>query len=166
MRKPNHKELLEMIGVIAVIGSLIFVGLQLMLDRRLALADTYSFSADGRRSDTRTKLESDAYMSLQDKLWAAGVRPLWWNEELSTTDVGMLDSGADIMAAYLETRLGFLDHDEVYYQYQQGLLPQVYWDGAKQALAKYLKDPFKRAVILDQAAPLQTIVSELLQEID
>ena len=136
-----------------------------MLDRRLATANTYSFSVDGRRNDTRAKLESDAYMSLQNKLWTNGVRPSWWSEELSTTDIGVLDSGADIMAAYLETRLSFLDQDEVYYQYQQNLIPQSYWDGAKQSLKKSLTDPFERAVILDQIAPVRTIVDELINEL-
>jgi hypothetical protein len=166
MQKFNHKALMEVIGVFAVVASLIFVGLQLMLDRRIASAATYSISADGRRSDTRAKLESDAFMTLQENLWEIGVRPTWWSEELSTTDIGKLDSGSDIFAAYLEVRLAYLDRDEVYHQYQNNLLPIIYWEGAKRAVERDLRDPFKRAVILSQNAPLRTVVNQLIIEID
>jgi hypothetical protein len=65
----NGRQVTEFLGLFAVVASLLFVGLQLSLDRKLALADSYSFTNEGRRSDARSMLESDPYMELQSKFW-------------------------------------------------------------------------------------------------
>jgi len=58
--KSINKQTIELIGVIGIIASLIFVGIQLILDRRLALAEMYAFRAEARQANLRTYLESES----------------------------------------------------------------------------------------------------------
>ena len=55
----TNKEIIEAIGILSIIASLIFVGLQLRLEGRLALADAYATRAESRMSTLRALLESE-----------------------------------------------------------------------------------------------------------
>ena len=59
-RKLSNRELAEIVGVLAVVASLVFVGLQLMLDRKIASGEQYSARAMARQSMLQSYLESDA----------------------------------------------------------------------------------------------------------
>ena len=78
----DTKRLIEYVGVLTVVASLLFVGMQLYLDRQIASAEQYQNRAESRKSDLRTLLESDAYLTLSAERWDAGNRPRWWNEEI------------------------------------------------------------------------------------
>ena len=60
--KGSKKELVEIVGIFAVVASLILVGMQLQLDRKVALAEQYSNRAESVKADRRVILESDALM--------------------------------------------------------------------------------------------------------
>ena len=75
--KTNQARLFEFIGVIAVVLSLLFVGMQLMFDRRVAMGEQYFNRAEARRADIRSRIESDAYMSDRVNRWENGDRPGW-----------------------------------------------------------------------------------------
>lgn len=51
--KASKKELVEIVGIFAVVASLIFVGMQLQLDRKVALAEQYSNRAESVKADRR-----------------------------------------------------------------------------------------------------------------
>ena len=72
-------------GLMGVIGSLIFVGIQLRLESRVALADQYFNRAESRMATFRSRLESDHWVANQIEGWERGERPNWWNEGLETT---------------------------------------------------------------------------------
>jgi hypothetical protein len=120
--KETNKEFLEAAGVIAVVTSLIFVGVQLYFDRNVAMADSYSNTIESRKADARAKLESDTFMGLQDTLWELGKRPDWWSDVLESTESQSLETGSEIMAQFFELELRYLEFDSVYYRHQQGLI--------------------------------------------
>jgi hypothetical protein len=70
------------------------------------------------------------------------------------------------MSAYLELRLKYLSIDQTYYQYQQDMVPELFWRGARRVLKDALMGPFNRAVILDQSSLIVSVVRELITEID
>ena len=57
MKYPSWREIAELIGVTAIVASLIFVGLQLQQDRRIGLADTVAMRAE--TTATITQLVND-----------------------------------------------------------------------------------------------------------
>ena len=57
MKSGNWKDIAELIGIAAIVASLLFVGIQLQQDRRIALSDSLSNWSD--RADTISELISD-----------------------------------------------------------------------------------------------------------
>jgi len=164
--KKTNKELLEAVGVIAVVTSLIFVGVQLYFDRNVAMADSYSNAIESRKADVRAKLESDTFMRLQDTLWELGKRPDWWSDVLESNASQSLETGSEIMAQFFELQLRYLEFDSVYYRYQQGLITDLYWDGVRKAIKEALRDPYTRAIYANRSSILWWTIQELVMEID
>lgn len=164
--KFNNKEILEIAGAATVIASVAFVGLQLKLDRDVALADSFTDGIESRKEDIRAKMESDTFMLMQNELWEAGVRPEWWSISLENSESNYLDSGAQTMARFYEADLDYLELERIHFRYNQGLIDQDYWNGAKAALRALLTDPFRRAVFLSRGSRLSETVNELIAEID
>ena len=76
------KQSIEVIGILGVIASLTFVGMQLMLDRQVALADQYFNRTESRLATVRSQLESEAYIDLMVMQWENGSRPAFLSGEL------------------------------------------------------------------------------------
>ena len=164
--KFSSKEMLEIAGAATVIASVAFVGLQLKLDRDVALADSFSDGIESRKDDIRSKMESDTFMLMQQALWEAGVRPAWWSTVLENSESKHLASGAQIMARFYEVDLDYLELERIHFRYNQGLIDQDYWNGAKATLKSFLTEPFRRAVFLSRGSRLSETVNELIEEID
>lgn len=162
----NNKEILEIAGAITVVSSLAFVGLQLKLDRDVALADAFSNGIESRKEDIRAKMESESYMLMQETLWLAGERPQWWPDALESTESKNLDSGAQIMARFYEVNLDYLELESISFRFEQGLIDDQYWSGAEDTLRGFLADPFRRAVFLSRRTGLSETVNEMIAEID
>ena len=82
--KTNIKQTIEIIGFAAVVVSLIFVGIQLRLDSRVALADQYAFRSESVKNDLRSRIESEDFLEMEVKRWENGSRPPWWTEEIAS----------------------------------------------------------------------------------
>ena len=61
--KLTTRQIIESIGLFSIVASLIFVGVQLRLDGRIALAEVYSMRTESRRADLRAILESEIALS-------------------------------------------------------------------------------------------------------
>jgi hypothetical protein len=164
--KLGNKEFLEIAGAIALVGSLAFVGLQLKLDRDVALAQSFSDGIESRKEDIRAKMESESYMLMQETLWESGQRTPWWPSVSESYESKTLSSGAQIMARFFEVELDYLELESLYFRFEQGLIEENHWLGAKQLLTSFLTDPFRRAVFLNRGSSLSETVSELIAEID
>jgi hypothetical protein len=164
--KLSNKDFLEIAGAIALVGSLAFVGLQLKLDRDIALAQSFSDGIESRKEDIRAKMESESYMLMVETLWESGQRPRWWLNASESYESKTLSSGPQIMALFFEVELDYLELENLYFRFEQGLMDVNYWLGAKQLLSSFLNDPFRRAVFLDRGSALSETVNQLVAEID
>ncbi len=162
----SKKELLEIAGAIALVASLAFVGLQLKLDRDVALAQSFSDGIESRKEDIRAKMESESYMLMQETLWESGQKPQWWSNASESYESKTLSSGSQIMARYFEVELDYLELENLYFRFEQGLIEADHWLGAKALLRSFLYDPFRRAVFLDRSSSLTEIIVVLVAEID
>ena len=162
--KLSNKEILEIAGAIALVASLAFVGLQLKLDRDVALAQSFSDGIESRKEDIRAKMESESYMLMQETLWESGQRPQWWSNVSLSYESNTLKSGAQIMARFFEVELDYLELENLYYRFQQGLIEEDHWLGAKRLLTVFLADPFRRAVFLSRSSSLSETINEIMAE--
>lgn len=168
--KASKKELVEIAGIFAVVASLIFVGMQLQLDRKVALAEQYSNRAESVKADRRMILESDALMQYYEDSWALGWRPAYWDEDREIA--GHLKKGAfsvrSVIAAIVEDQLSIIGYDTVYFQYRQGLLDEELWSGLRGGLKRAMaQNELTRAVFAHHArSTIRPVVEELLREIE
>ena len=162
----TNKELLEFAGAVTVVASLAFVGLQLKLDRDVALAQSFSDGIESRKEDIRAKMESESYMLMQETLWESGQRPQWWPGVVESYESENLNSGAQITARFFEVELDYLELENLYFRFEQGLIEEDHWLGAKALLSSFLGDPFRRAVFLSRSSSLSETIAELVSEMD
>ena len=63
----RSRDTIEFVGLIAIVGSLVFVGLQLRQDRVVAEANQYQARAEMRLGNIRALLESDSAIPVMTK---------------------------------------------------------------------------------------------------
>ncbi len=164
--KLSTKQFIEIVAIFGVIASLIFVGMQLKLDRKVAQSDQYFNRAESRKADLRAFIESEAYMQTHDLWWEIGRRPSWWTDELEKNNQDYGANGRMVRAGILETLIGFIHLDSIYYLYQQDLLEEEIWIAARESIESGLNDPFIRSVYLNEGIdlPLRGEVERLISE--
>ena len=123
------RQLIELIGIFALVASLIFVGLQLSLDRRIAMAEQYFNRSESVKSDFRTYMESEVFFLDQEERWALGERPSYWdnNSEIAKRVADGEISVSSVWSQILSAQLEIIGFDNIYYQYKQSLIDEDFW---------------------------------------
>ena len=118
--KINPKELFEAAGVVSIVASLIFVGLQLRLETRLATAEIYSQRTEQRLGALQTLLESEVALR---ELVAARENPQSTFRIPSAWTV----EGDPILteARRIRNEMNFVLFDNIFYQNSLGLIEDV-----------------------------------------
>ena len=127
--KNDIRSTIEIIGIFGVIASLIFVGMQIMLDRRIAMAEQYSNRAESEKADIRARLESEDYFNMREEEWMGGIRPFWWTENSEVANQ-ISEGRKSVRSLFFEiesVRLILIGYDNEYYQYELGLIAEDYW---------------------------------------
>jgi len=168
--KASKKEIVEIVGIFGVVASLVFVGMQLMLDRKVALAEQYIDRAESAKADRRVALESEYLMRYYEELWALGWRPSFWDEDwvlAHRVEEGTI-SVRSVLAAMIEDQLAIIGYDSVYFQYQQGLLDEEMWNELRSSMKRGMaRDELKREVYKRRARiTIRPVVEEVLREIE
>ena len=84
MKNTRLKEIVEIVAVISIVASLIFVGLQLMLDREIASTESVAKASDGRKQMAELIADNSG-------IWVNGLA----NNLQSDTDAIVFDSIAE-----------------------------------------------------------------------
>lgn len=168
--KASKKDIVEIAGIFAVVASLIFVGMQLMLDRKVALAEQYFNRAESVKADRRAALESDDLMRFYEERWALGWRPSYWDEEWEVAR--RVQEGThrvrSVLAIIVDQQLAIIGYDSVYFQYQQGLIDEELWNGLRTTLKRSMvRNELSRAIYQSHARTnLRPVIEEILREIE
>lgn len=170
MKQAKLRDWLEIVGIFAVVASLIFVGMQLLLDRKVALAEQYSSRAESAKADRRSALESQDSMQYFEELWALGEKPSYWNEDweiAKRVDDGTL-SVKSVFAEIIGLQLDIIGYDSVYFQYQQGLLDEELWNQLRAGMKRIMaRDELTRVVYERHArSTIRPVIEEVLREIE
>ena len=132
MRKIDIQDLIQLLGMVGIIGSLIFVGLEMRQSQMIAQA--------GQQQD-RTAI----FFSLIGSNNEAGVD---WQSTVYEADVAKSES---YTSTEIVRRNNFHAHlftyENDYFQYMQGLMPQQVWDAKLVALEFFYNQCDMRAIM-------------------
>jgi len=131
---------LQVIGMAAIVASLIFVGLQLKLSQEIAIAAQYQARSDSLREQFSAFLESEAGMrvigtDLLGDMLASDSVPVevkTWASEQPVEELAFRAIGA-----YVSLK----SYDNLYFQYQSGFLSDEAWTAMRAQLRDGLQDP-------------------------
>ncbi|NKB32431.1 MAG: hypothetical protein GKR91_04970 [Pseudomonadales bacterium] len=167
--KLNQQQVIEIVGVSAVVISLAFVGLQLYLDRQVVIASQYSERSESMKSDIRMRLESESYMLYQTKLGEGSVRPEHWTEAQESLVESFNFTASEIVVFQADQQLYMYQFDNLYFQYKQGLLEPEDWIIYRNNLKTRMRNPIARAEFQSRYrtfASLVEIFPAIVEELD
>lgn len=164
MKVPS-KRLAELLGMLAVVASLVFVGLQLMLDRRVAIAAQFHNRSKLGHVSFVSQFENEPFIQMQAHQWENGFLPDWWNAGIEKYRSERSLTLKDIVRLELLVRTELLRYNNNFYQYSQGLLDRDnYLTGLRNYFSvRMAQDPLFRAVALSPG-PMEPGFIELIQE--
>jgi hypothetical protein len=124
----------EFLGLATLAASLVFVAFQMQQDRKIALAELNSSQLEMFASRLNAGLESDAYLSMHDKLYGTKA---WNSAELSKLEVAAAEIDAQIWMTYMEM---------AYEHYGAGMGSEAAWLELQIEIKAMLDRPAYRAV--------------------
>jgi len=149
------RTIVETVGVLAIVGSLIFVGVQLKQDRLIAEATQHQARAEMSLGNRRATLESETALTALAKLRSEGFDSLGNVEKEAVLQMSIMRIVVD---------------QNNYHQYQLGLLGESYWAGARKRIKDRLREDAFRSIYsavlpsMDENHAL--LVNEMLTELD
>ena len=167
MIKSDWKAIAELIGIAAIVASLIFVGLQMKQSHEIAIADQYQSRADAAIQHYDNQLLSESvidYRAIQFMELA----------QKADTDADLIEAidtyGADTVSlAYLRWRSNMTVFDNYHFQYEQGFLTENAWLAFENRLRYVLMPRVHTAFWGWQAGyfreSFQAVCAELVKEI-
>ena len=154
MKSGRLENWLQIIGLFGVIGSLMFVGLQMKQDREIAMAEMW-------QARTATVAEYSASMAGNEMVMSAFA-------ENSDPVLG-IDTTEEQAALFAIWGAMYL-WENSHYQYKQGFLPEEHWTRILVSLRTYLGNSLWRPNILrltPQMTPsFRAVLEDLAEEID
>ncbi len=168
MKANNWKDIAELVGIAAIVASLVFVGLQMRQSQDIAIADQYQNRAD-------TALEWYVARAESPLLFAATTSRIADNAALGNYSKviqdAVRDKGAEYVAVnYLEYRSNLTMFDNYHFQYEQGFLTDEAWQAYRVRLKAVLADKLTAGWYLDQNTrwrqTFREMCSELLAELE
>jgi len=152
MRSIHWKDIAELIGITAIVASLLFVGLELRQTQVALVASTYQARAFDAISNTRGLADSEYIGPILSKIDLDNEQSL---EHLNSEEFWRLQR-------YVTSRM--IDFDNEYFQYQSGYLDEGYFEGQfKPALKRWAKR-WRQLGMTEPRPEFREFVEELLVE--
>ena len=143
MDSAKINDWMQVIGIFSVVASLVFVGLQMQQDRKIALAGQYQ-----DRSAVAVELWNGMAQSEYDirLLGETAVASSWWAEALGDSMTPQ-EAGTAIVSA--RRSLAVLDNH--HYQYELDFYDEETWQSFRGHLQDFLsRNPVARAIVRNQ----------------
>jgi hypothetical protein len=168
MKFNDWKNVAELIGIAAIVASLIFVGLQLKQSQEIAIADQYQNRADAALEFYHSRLQSDYAISILA------------NDLKREVDSGMAPAameavfeaeGAELLAArYLAYRSNITVFDNYHFQYERGFMGEDAWQAFRVRLKDILSNDIDAALYkqmrLHFRPSFRTVCEKIIAELE
>jgi hypothetical protein len=140
MQNDRLNDWLQIVGMAAIVASLIFVGLQLKQSQDIAIAAQYQARSDSLREQFSAILESEPGLRVIGTDFLADIQsrqelPAEFKTWASEQPVEELAFRA--IGAYISLK----SYDNLYFQYQSGFLSEEAWDAMRVQLTQSLREP-------------------------
>lgn len=128
----NWKDIAEIVGIAAIVASLIFVGMQMKQSQAIAISTAY-------QARVAAGMEMNAAMAANERVLTAFNKP----------QIEGLDSLSpeEVWAGQAMTRSLMQAYDNIHYQYESGFLHQESWDLARADMKYVLQLEFVRQYV-------------------
>ena len=151
MKIVNWKDIAELIGIAAIVASLVFVGLQMKQSDKIALSEIYQARTTAVVEWNTSLASNPLALSAFEKSATGHVNDI--------TPIEARSGQSIVIAAMF-----FFENSQ--YQHTLGFLPDEHWERARLSLKNTMRDPFWRASILSQKPNLRTSFVAVLNEIE
>ena len=128
MKSTNWKDIAELVGIAAIVASLIFVGLQMRQSHEIALVTLYQMRADAAREVMVASMQSDGLVRAFERMETG--------ESPTPADVYFLETSLQVLFNHFENS---------HFLYQRGFLTEEHWLSDIANLVSALMDPDARA---------------------
>jgi len=132
LNNPAWKDIAESAGVAAIIGSLIFVGLELRQQQEIALAAQYQ---------ERARTGFDYFFGVSEKpIWqkmqADTIRRRYDVSQLSARDRELFEEGTDkeLTDWWIVSEINLMIYDNLHFQYVSGFSSEEIWQSQRDRL--------------------------------
>jgi hypothetical protein len=145
---------MQIVGLFALVGSLIFIGLQMKQTQEIALSTAY-------QARVAAAMEMNMAIAANPSAMAAMRKPQTGGLEAVTEEEGW--AGEALIRSVL------LSFDNVHYQFEKGFLDRGAWDAARVDLKSFVGRVFARPYVETRLSTLRPSyrdeLSEILEEI-
>ena len=156
MDSAKLNDWMQVIGIFALVASLIFVGLQMQLDREIALSAATQARTDTTIQDILGAASNPIYMSAIDKIETGDMASLLPSEK---------------QAVSLHNTATLFNLENVHSQYLNGYVSEERWKGSRETLKGILRVDYGPRQNYEEnpaawTESFQRVVDELIDEID
>ena len=169
MNMDKLNDWLQLVGMAAVVASLVFVGLQLKQSQEIAIAAQYQARFDSTALYYTTVLQSDPAMrvvgqEVLDALLSSADVPS--NMKAWATDQPIDELAYRAVTGVMQLKV----YDNLHYQYQAGFISEEAWHAIRIDFRKDLMDPRRWARLVYERKPdvwrdsYRELIHELIDE--
>ena len=152
MNSAKLNDWIQVIGIFALVSSLIFVGLQIKQTSEIALSQVSLTRASSAAETIMTFASNEHAMSAIGKGFAG--------QDDSITE-------AEALAGYYSVIAILYLWENTYYQYQLGFIPEDQWRIVRERVKTIMKEnSFARSAIRRRSTRMRPSMREMLDEID
>ena len=159
MKRFNWRDLAEMFGHLAIVASLLFVGLQMNQSQEIAVASQYQERASTAVEYYGAQMVNDRAVAEKGAQILAAAKSGMTTPELR--DFVKDRSAESIGMWFYENRVFFVMLDNFHYQYSAGFLEDESWDAFRKQLQDELSRQSTAAYYRDYGFKLRASFEEL-----
>ncbi len=168
MSSSNWREIAELIGIGAIVASLIFVGLQLQQSQEIAVATQYQERANAQIENYMSQIQSDqALRNRGQRLVSAASSGSYAIAIKNLIDTTGPES---VAVTYLLYRSKMTMMDNCHFQYESGFMTEDTWLAMRRRLQNLLSDDVFAAMYRSESwhfrSSFQVETSQLLAELE
>ena len=167
MDSAKLNDWMQVVGIFALVASLIFVGLQMKQSQEIAVADQYQDRADAALEWYLARMQSDTALRLTAQNLTGDA-----NSESSPGGIRLSPTSEDpiiLAQKYLEYRANITMFDNYHFQYEHGFLQEDAWQAFKVRIKTWLSNESNAEMYRLQAnhyrQTFQNLCDELLDQI-
>ena len=161
MKKFNWRDLAEIIGFASIVGSLIFVGMQLRQSQEIAIASQYQERASTAVDYFSSQMQNDRALVSKAEDVAAAVRSGTASPALQAFVESR--SPESIGLWFYQRRVFFVMLDNFHFQYGSGFMADESWDAFRRQLRVELADDATAAFFRDYGTISRASFEELCE---